>query len=58
MTEKNEILDELWKIRLDIEEENDKSIEKIFQKYFEQQQKDPSRYFSGKPVTIRSTKVA
>jgi hypothetical protein len=52
MNEKNKILEENWKARRKIEEEN--NIDEIFKAYQARQQKHPSEYFSGKPVSLQT----
>ena len=45
----NELLEELWEIRREIEGENQKNMEKLLAKFKKRQKQTPSRYFSGKP---------
>ncbi len=58
MTDGNRILEEIWKARKEIEEENQSDLGKIYAKYSERQQKNPAEYHSGKPVEIKKTKAA
>jgi hypothetical protein len=58
MNEKNEILEEIWEARRNIEKENKNDLEVIFKTYQKRQQENPSEYFSGKPVHIQKTKAA
>ena len=56
MNDNNDILEELWKSRKEIEKENDSNIDKIYEKYLQKQH--PSDYYVGKPVPISKSKAA
>ncbi len=58
MNDKNGIMEEIWRARKEIEEENQNDLEEIYKKYSERQQKNPSEYHSGKPIEIKKTKAA
>jgi hypothetical protein len=58
MNDDNEILEELWKSRKEIEKENSNNIDKIYEKYFQKQKQNPSDYHIGKPVAIPKSKAA
>jgi hypothetical protein len=58
MNNYNEILEELWAARKQIEEENNNDLDIIFDLFQKQQLKSPEQYFSGKPVSITLKKVA
>ena len=58
MNDENEILEELWKSRKEIEKENDNNIDKIYEKYLQRQKQHPSDYCVGKPVPISKSKAA
>jgi hypothetical protein len=58
MNDGNEILEELWKSRKEIEKENNNSIDKIYEKYLQKQKQHPSDYYVGKPVPTSKSKAA
>jgi hypothetical protein len=58
MNDDNEILEELWKSRQEIEQEYDHDIDKIYRMYLQKQDKTPSEYYIGKPVPISKSKAA
>ena len=58
MNEKNEIIEEIRRARIEIEKENKNDLEKIFLSYKARQKQNPQEYFSGKPVKIRKSKAA
>jgi hypothetical protein len=58
MNDKNEILEELWNSRKEIEKENDNNIDKVYTKYLQKQQQNQSDYYVGKPVPISKSKAA
>ena len=47
MNDDNEILEELWKSRKEIEKENNNNIDKIYEKYLQEQKQHPSDYYVG-----------
>lgn len=57
MTEQNEVLEELWKARREIEKRYGDDIHKINRAYLEKQNKNPSDYHIGAPVTLPETMV-
>jgi len=58
MNDKNEILEEIWEARRMIEEENKNDLDVLFKTYQARQEKQPSEYYSGKPVYIQKIKAA
>lgn len=58
MNEKNEIIEEIRRARKEIGDEYENNPEKIFLAYKARQKKDPQKYYSGKPVKIRKSKIA
>jgi hypothetical protein len=58
MNDTNEILEELWKYRKEIELENGGNIDKIYEKYLQKQKQNPTDYYNGKPVPILKSKAA
>jgi hypothetical protein len=58
MNDDNEILEELWKSRKEIEKENNNNIDKIYEKYLQKQKQHPSDYYIGKPAPISKSKAA
>jgi hypothetical protein len=58
MNDTNELLEELWKSRREIEKENDNNIDKIYETYLQKQKQNPSDYYVGKPVPISKSKAA
>jgi hypothetical protein len=58
MNDDNEILEELWKSRKEIEKENNNNIDKIYEKYLQKQKQHPTDYYIGKPVLISKSKAA
>jgi hypothetical protein len=58
MNEKNEIIDEIRQARKEIGDEFANDPEKIFLAYKARQKKNPQKYYSGKPVKIRKSKIA
>lgn len=58
MNDTNELLEELWKSRKEIEKENDNNIDKLYETYFQKQNQHPSDYYIGKPVPISKSKAA
>jgi hypothetical protein len=55
---KNELLEEIWKARKEIEKQNDNDVDKIYKKYKLRQDKNPQEYFSGKPIHLNKLKAA
>jgi hypothetical protein len=58
MNDRNELLEELWKSRKEIEKENDNNIDKLYETYLQKQKQHPSDYYVGKPVPISKSKAA
>ncbi len=58
MNDTNEILEELWKSRKEIEKENGNNLDKIYEFYLKKQKQNPSDYYIGKPVVIPKAKAA
>jgi hypothetical protein len=55
MNSGNEILEEIWKARQEIEQENGHDMEAIYKNYLRKQSEHPSDYYSGKPVKVKKT---
>jgi len=58
MNEKNELLEEIWLARREIEQKNNYDIEKIYKTYKTRQAKHPRKYHSGNPVKLKKLKAA
>lgn len=58
MNEHDEILEELWAVRKQIEEEYNNDLDAIFDRFHNQQLKSPEKYFSGKPVRTERLRAA
>jgi hypothetical protein len=58
MDNQDDILNEIWDARRQIEQENHNDMEKLFQKYKEQQSKNPAEYYKGKPAMLTRSKAA
>lgn len=58
MNEKNYLLEEIWKARKEIEQENNNDLEKIYKTYKARQLKHPQEYYSGNPVKLKKLKAA
>jgi len=55
---KTQILEEVWKIRREIEKENNNNLRSIFEKIRKKQTKNPSKYYSGRPKPLKNKKAA
>ena len=58
MNEKNEIMEEIRRVRKEIGKENEDNLEKIYFSYKTRQDQNPQEYYSGKPVKIQKSKAA
>jgi hypothetical protein len=58
MNESNEILEELWNVRREIEAENNYDVETICKKYYSRQNDHPSEYIVCEPKHIDKSKAA
>jgi hypothetical protein len=58
MNYRNEILEELWDARKQLEKENNNNDDDIFRNYYARQLKHPAEYVKGEPAKYQKAVAA